>query len=82
MLDDLPAGKRIVGTKQVIKAAQSGMPIRCVYVAIDADDVVRAKIITACGVNNVEVEVTSCMAELGELCGIDVGTACVAVTDM
>lgn len=81
MLDDLPAGRRIVGMKQVIKAATSGVPLRCVYIASDADEVIQAKVRTACSQNNVEVEITSCMEELGELCGIDVGAACVALIE-
>ena len=81
MLDDLPAARRIVGTKQVIRAAENGTAIRCVYVASDADERVRSKIMTVCGQNNVEVEVASCMEELGDLCGIDVGAACVALLE-
>lgn len=81
MIDDLPVGKRIVGTKQVIKAAESGIPIRCVYVAEDADENVKNRILTACGQNRVDVEVTSCMELLGKACGIDVGAACVALVE-
>lgn len=67
--------------KQVLKAAESGVPIHCVYVASDADEYIRSKILTTCGQNNVEVEITSCMEELGSQCGIDVGAACVAVLE-
>ncbi|MBQ9949271.1 MAG: ribosomal L7Ae/L30e/S12e/Gadd45 family protein [Clostridia bacterium] len=81
MLDDLPAAQRIVGTKQVIKAVQSGTAIKCVYVASDADESVRTKILSACRQNRVEAEVTSSMEELGDLCRIDVGAACVAVLE-
>lgn len=82
MIDDLPASSRIVGTKQVIKAVNKGVRLRCVYVAEDADDKVRDMVISACGRNNVEVEVASCMSDLGAMCGIDVGAACVAVLEL
>ena len=81
MLDDLPAARRIVGTKQVIRLVESGADVRCVYIASDADDRVRARIMTVCAKNNIEAEVTSCMEELGHLCGIDVGAACVALLE-
>jgi len=81
MLDDLPAARRIVGTKQVIKAAETGTAIRCVIVAQDADDHVKARIMDTCSRFNIDAEVTSSMTELGVLCGIDVGAACVAVLE-
>lgn len=81
MLDDLPASRRIVGTKQVIKAVETGAGIRCVYIAQDADEDVKLRIINVCSEHNVKTEILSCMDELGNLCGIDVGAACVALQD-
>lgn len=81
MLDDLPAGRRLVGTKQVIRAAQTGTAIRCVYVARDADEDVKTKIIDTCSQFSIHAEEVSSMAELGTLCGIDVGAACVALLE-
>ena len=83
MIEDVPAPvQRIVGMKQVIKAVQSDMQIFCVYIAADADDYVRSKVISACSSCGVDYEITSTMQELGRMCNIDVGAACVAVTEM
>ena len=81
MLDDLPASRRLVGTKQVIKAAETGAAIKCVIVAEDADEHVKARIIDTCSRHGVNSEIASSMTELGVMCGIDVGAACVALLE-
>jgi len=79
MLDQLADPvKRCVGTKQVIRAIESGQAV-CVFIAGDADSHIRQRVRNACADADLEpVEVDS-MQELGQACHIQVGaaTACV-----
>lgn len=73
------ARKRLVGTKQTLKALQSG-EAKVVYLAKDADERVLRPLRNALsqhdGVEVVEVE---SMQQLGRLCGIEVGAAAAAL---
>jgi large subunit ribosomal protein L7A len=78
-VDDFkPAGKRLIGTKQVLKAAAAGKLIK-VYIACDAESFIAQKIRDVCGAAGVPLEEVKTMEELGKACGIEVGAACVGI---
>ncbi len=70
--------KRVVGTKQVLRHVQDGA-VDKVYVASDADESIRLKIMRACEEGAVEVLESSTMHELGLACKIQVGAATAGV---
>ena len=78
MLDRLSAGKRLVGTKQVLKGVASGS-VQSVYVALDCDPRIRAQIEDACEKAQVPLYEAATMKALGAACHIDVGAACAAI---
>lgn len=72
------ARRRAVGTKQTLKAIQSG-EAKVVYFALDADEAVLAPLkaaLTAQATPTYEVE---SMKVLGRICGIEVGAAAAAL---
>jgi len=74
----IKAAKKVAGFKQTTKAVENGSA-RLVYVARDADDKIRVpvqELSQAKGVPLVEVD---SMKELGQACGIQIGTAAAAV---
>lgn len=79
MLSDLRSSGRIVGTKQVLKALSGGC-VEQVFIALDADQFLQSKLCAACDDAGVQYTEVSSMKELGTACGIDVGSACAAVT--
>jgi len=70
--------KKSVGTKQTMKAIQKGLAVK-VLIAEDAESHVVAPLYELCGEKNLEVIKVESMAALGKACGIDVGTASVAI---
>ncbi len=78
MLDDLPDSRRLVGMKQVLRAAADGRA-EFVLIAEDADDSIQHRIQAACMAAGISFRFVPSMKELGERCSIDVGAACVAV---
>ncbi len=76
--DDLIGDKRLVGTKQVLRALTDGR-LTAVYIAEDADAALKKKIADACIDAGVTVRKAPSMLELGIACGINVGAACAAV---
>ncbi|HZK25884.1 MAG TPA: ribosomal L7Ae/L30e/S12e/Gadd45 family protein [Oscillospiraceae bacterium] len=72
------AQQTVTGTKQTIKAVNSGQAEN-VYLARDADERVVQPIITACSANNVPVSYVESMAELGKACQIKVKAAAAAI---
>ncbi|MGF7186152.1 large subunit ribosomal protein L7A [Desulfitispora alkaliphila] len=79
MLERLKNASEItVGTKQTMKALQSG-EAQVVYLAEDADGHVTKPLVDACRKTGVEVTRVSTMLELGKACGIEVGSASAAV---
>ncbi|MEI6101157.1 MAG: ribosomal L7Ae/L30e/S12e/Gadd45 family protein [Eubacteriales bacterium] len=71
------AKNRLVGTKQVLRALAAG-EIATIYIAKDADNAIKEKILIAAG-DSVQVVYADSMQELGDCCGIDVRTACAAI---
>ena len=72
------AEKKVVGTKQTLKAVNSGNAIK-VYIACDADPKVAKPVLCACEEQCVEVEEVEHMADLGRACSIKVGAAAAAI---
>jgi large subunit ribosomal protein L7A len=70
--------KRIVGLKQVLKGVKEGVFAK-IYVASDADEIIRLKILSACAENKIIYEEVFSMLELGNACAIDVGAATAGV---
>lgn len=79
-IDFLKDSKKTVGTKQTLKAVQKGIAIK-VFIAKDAEPHVVMPVYDLCLEKNIEVVKVDSMAELGRACGIDVGTASVAIVE-
>ena len=71
-------GQRVVGFKQTIKAVMEGN-VTCIFLANDADLVIREKIVNLCNSAGIELIYIDSKAKLGEACGIDVGSATAAL---
>ena len=79
MFDELiDEEKRIVGTKQLLKALRKD-EVAMVFVAEDAEEHVKERIVKAIGEKDVHLVYADSMAQIGEACGIDVGSACAAI---
>lgn len=77
--DDVKAArKKVVGTKQTIKAINQG-DIDAVVVASDAEDKVTSPIIELCEDKGIRWGYMNSMDELGRACGIKVGAAAAAL---
>ncbi|PLR84784.1 50S ribosomal protein L7ae-like protein [Bacillus canaveralius] len=74
----IQAKKIIVGTKQTVKALQSGKAIELV-VADDADPRVIAKIKQTATEMDIPISHVCSMKKLGKACGIEVGASAVAI---
>ena len=72
------ADKRVVGTKQVLRALNEDKAAR-VILGKDADGFIYHRINGLCEEKNVPVTVVDSMQELGRLCTVDVKTASAAV---
>jgi large subunit ribosomal protein L7A len=70
--------RRVVGVKQTLKRVNEGRA-EVVYLARDADAAVVRSLVTAAELRGVQVTYVDTMAELGRLCGIQVGAAAAAV---
>lgn len=68
----------VVGTKQTLKALQSGSAA-LVYIAEDAEERVVSPVRRLGAEKGIPVVQIATMAELGRLCRIDVGAAAVAI---
>ena len=72
------AKNKLVGTKQVLRALAAD-EIAVVYIANDADGGIKQKILSAIGKEDVRVVYAETMQMLGEVCDIEVSTACAAI---
>jgi len=78
-LDELKtAPARTVGTKQTLKAVQKGNA-DFVFIARDADQKVKEPVVAACELKGIPIVWIDTMAELGQACGIEVGSAAAAI---
>ena len=72
------ADKRVVGTKQVLRALNEDRAAR-VFLGKDADGFIYHRINGLCEEKRVPVTVVDSMQELGRLCTVDVKAASAAV---
>ncbi|MGR6837421.1 ribosomal L7Ae/L30e/S12e/Gadd45 family protein [Syntrophomonas erecta] len=77
-LSELKDRPKVIGTKQVRKVLARGQAKK-VYIARDAEPHIVSPIRELCHQHNIEVENVDSMESLGEACGIDVGSATVAL---
>ena len=72
------AGRRVVGTKQVLRAVEEDRAAR-VFLGKDADGFIYPRLNALCEERHVPVTVVDSMQELGKLCQVDVKAASAAV---
>lgn len=78
-MQELKASKRrVVGLKQAVKAIKSGAAKK-VYLAKDADDFIKQSVLDACIDKDIQIIYADSMKELGDACGIDIGTSTAAI---
>ena len=77
---DLSQRKVVVGSKQLRKALEKGTA-ECVFLAENADPAVTEPLEELCTANHIQFTWVPSMAELGRVCGIEVGAAAAAVLD-
>ena len=70
----------VVGAKQLKKAVKAGRA-RYVFLAENADPAVTQPLEELCAANHIQFTWVPSMAELGRVCGIEVGAAAAAVVD-
>lgn len=75
------ASQTIIGTKQAVKAMHAGQVLE-LFVALDADSWVTDPAILLAKEIGIPVIRVESKKELGKACGIQVGTAVVAITAM
>ena len=78
MQDLLANAPKVVGIKQTKKAIKSG-EAKKVYIAMNADIIIRDLIANLCRQNGTPLVEVSTMQELGHACKIQVGSACAAI---
>jgi large subunit ribosomal protein L7A len=78
LLDAIANSKKVIGSKQVKKAVIKGLASK-VLVAEDAEPHIIAPLRELCRQHEVEVAEVPTMEELGKACGIEVGSAAVAL---
>ena len=79
-LPDLSKLNLVVGAKQLKKAVKAGR-VRYVFLAENADPAVTEPLEELCAANHIQITWVPSMAELGRVCGIEVGAAAAAVVD-
>lgn len=72
------AKEKIVGTKKVMKAIESGRLVE-VIIASDAESRITDPILALCRERHLPVTTVDSMKKLGRACGIEVGAAAVAL---
>jgi large subunit ribosomal protein L7A len=68
------ARKKIVGTKQTLKAVEKDK-VQVVFIARDAEEHVVRPLIKACQDKGLEIVFVDTMQQLGQICGIQIGAA-------
>lgn len=74
------AKQTIIGIKQTVKAIRASV-VTEVIIAQDAEERVTAPAIEAAELHQIPITYVESRKQLGEACGIEVGTAVVALTD-
>lgn len=78
VLDEIKENKYVVGTKQTLKAVETGSALK-VFLAEDASDYMKNSVIQTCEANNTPIEEVGTMHELGNSCGICRGAVTAAI---
>jgi large subunit ribosomal protein L7A len=82
MLDKLKkAPKKIIGTKQTLKAIDKD-EVNMVFIAQDAEEHVVSELKELCLRKGIETVAVSTMKELGDACQIQVGAASAAILNL
>ena len=79
-LPNLANQNLVVGAKQLKKAVKAGRA-KYVFLAENADPAVTEPLAELCTANHIQITWVPSMAELGRVCGIEVGAAAAAVVD-
>ena len=79
-LPNLANQNLVVGANQLKKAVKAGRA-RYVFLAENADPAVTEPLEELCTANHIQITWVPSMAELGRVCGIEVGAAAAAVVD-
>ncbi len=74
------ARRKVVGTKQTIKALENGEVIR-IFIARDAEEKIIRPVLILCEAGNIEPQYIETMLQLGKMCGIKVKAAVAAITE-
>lgn len=77
-LESLKTAKKIIGTKQTMKAIARG-EVQLVFLAKDSDERILVPLLELCKEHNVPVDQENSMEALGKACRIKVGAAAVGV---
>lgn len=79
MIEELKnAENKVVGLKQLLRSLIAD-EISAVYIADDADEELKERIMQAIGGKDVHIVYVESMNELGSECRIDVGAACAGI---
>ena len=78
VLPNLSEKQIVVGARQLRKAVKAGR-VRYVFLAENADPAVTEPLEALCTANHIQITWVPSMAELGRVCGIEVGAAAAAV---
>ena len=78
LLKEIENSKKVIGSKQVKKAVVKGLASK-VYLADDAEPHITTPLRELCRQHEVEVAAIETMEILGNACGIEVGSAAVAL---
>ena len=81
VLAEIKNSPKVIGTKQVKKAINKGIAKK-VFIAEDAEPHIIEPIKELCRQNQVEVSMVENMDLLGNACGIEVGSATVALINI
>lgn len=77
-LTEIKDSPKLIGTKQVKKALGKGL-VKKVFLASDAEPHIIQPIEQLCQQTGVEVVMVDSMKALGHACGIEVGSAAIAI---
>ena len=70
--------EKVVGLKQVLREAAAGR-LQTIYIAQDADEDIRRQLIATARASAIEYQMVPSRKKLGEICGIEVPSACAAL---
>lgn len=77
-LEEIKKSPKVIGIKQVKKAINKGIAQK-VFIAEDAEPHIIEPIKELCRQNQVEIQMVETMDLMGNACGIEVGSAAVAL---